>query len=84
MLDKLYILYTPERTHSNFDTFFMIFCRQTVYDQIEMRDGELIINSGVCNSSPKSELFFAGRLNSLPLLDLIQGITMFDEDFQMD
>lgn len=40
-----------------------------------------MINSGVCNSGPKSKLFFTGGLNSLlPLLDLSQGITMYLED----
>jgi hypothetical protein len=60
-MDKLFILYSPERTSN-----------KNVYDCIEMRDGELMINSGVCNSGPKSKLFFTGGLNSLlPPLELI-------------
>lgn len=40
-----------------------------------MRDGELMINSGVCNTGPKAKLFLTGGLNSLlPILDLISGI----------
>lgn len=56
-----------------------------VYDCVEMRDGELMINSGVCNQEATSsaaggskshKLFKTGGLQSLlPVLELIRGIT---------
>ena len=81
MLDKLYILYSPERSSSKQLTLINSSIDKVVYDTIDSRDGELMINSGVCNSGPKSKLFFTGGLNSLlPILDLTQGITMYLED----
>ncbi len=63
-------MYSPDRTSN-----------KIVYDCVEMRDGELMINSGVCNGGPKSKLFFNGGLNSLlPALELIQGITLYSEE----
>jgi hypothetical protein len=51
-----------------------------VYDCVELRDGELMINSGVCNAGPKSKIFYTGGLNSLlPLLELIQGISLLNK-----
>lgn len=71
MIDKLLILYSPDRTFG-----------KTVYDCIEMRDGELMINSGVSNTGPKSKLFFCGGLTSiLPIMELIHGITIYSNDF---
>jgi hypothetical protein len=69
MIDKLLILYTPERTSN-----------KNVYDCVEMRDGELMINSGVCNIGPKSKLFYTGGLNSLlPFIELITGISLMNK-----
>lgn len=46
-----------------------------------MRDGDLMINSGVCHAGPKSKLFFTGGLNSLlPFLELISGIASLNRD----
>ena len=57
------------------------YLEKTIFDSIEMRDGELSINSGACHSGPRSKLFFNGGLNSLlPLLELIHGITIYAED----
>lgn len=45
-----------------------------------MRDGELMVNSGVCKNNPKSKLFFTGGLISfLPLLDLLRVISLYQE-----
>jgi hypothetical protein len=64
MIDKLLIFYSPDRTSA-----------KIVYDSVEMRDGELMINSGVCNTGPKSKLFFTGGLNSLlPFLEVMSAI----------
>lgn len=67
-MDKLLIMYTPERTAG-----------KAVYDCCsEMRDGELMINSGVCNVGPRSKLFYSGGLNSLlPILEMIRAVTLF-------
>ena len=60
-----------------------------VYDCIEMRDGELMINSGVCNQecttaaggSKSQKLFKTGGLSSLlPILELVKGISMFNKE----
>lgn len=51
-----------------------------VYDFVELRDGELMINSGVCNSGPKAKMFQTGGLNSLlPLLELISGLSLLNK-----
>lgn len=51
-----------------------------VYDCVELRDGELMINSGVCNSGPKAKMFQTGGLNSLlPLLELISGVFLLNK-----
>jgi len=43
-----------------------------------MRDAELMINSGVCVSGPKSKLFYSGGLVSfLPLMDMMRAISLF-------
>lgn len=69
MINKLLILYSPERTSG-----------KTVYDCIEMRDGELMINSGACSIGSKSKLFFTGGLNSLlPILELINAISLMNK-----
>lgn len=52
-----------------------------MYDCVDMRDGDLMINSGVCHAGPKSKLFFTGGLNSLlPFLELISGIATLNRD----
>lgn len=67
MADKLLILYSPDRASG-----------KAVYDCVDMRDGELMINSGVCNPGPKGKLAFAGGLDSLlPFLDLIRAVSTF-------
>ena len=39
-----------------------------------------MINSGTSNLGPKSKLFFSGGLSSLlPILEMIQGITLYSE-----
>ena len=46
-----------------------------VYDCVDMRDGELMINSGVCNPGPKGKLSFAGGIDSLlPFIELMRAI----------
>ena len=78
MINKLLILYSPERTSGK--KFRIIILGKTVYDCIEMRDGELMINSGACNVGSKSKLFFTGGLNSLlPILDLISAISQMNK-----
>lgn len=48
---------------------------KVVYDCVDMRDGELMINSGVCNPGPKGKLSFTGGINSfLPFIELIRAI----------
>jgi hypothetical protein len=83
LMDKLLLIYTPERTQG-----------KTVYDCVEMRDGELMINSGVCNQGGTTQgsgafkynnLFKVGGLNSLlPMLELIKGITQFSSKEGLD
>ena len=67
MIDKLLILYSPDRTAG-----------KCVYDCIDMRDGELMINSGACNPGPKGKLSYTGGLESLlPMIELIRAISTF-------
>jgi hypothetical protein len=56
---------------------------------MDMRDADLMINSGVCHTDPKGKLFItAGGLNSLlPYMELISGISVMDkgrEDLKLD
>lgn len=45
-----------------------------------MRDGEMMINSGVCHVGTKQKLFFTGGLNSvLPMLEILSGIAALNK-----
>ena len=67
MADKLLILYSPDRVAA-----------KVVFDCVDMRDGELMINSGVCNPGPKGKLSFAGGIESLlPFIELVRAISVF-------
>lgn len=66
-------------------TFHNFFADKMVFDCVELRDGELMINSGVCNSGPKAKIFHTGGLNSLlPLLEIISGVSLFKKGDQVN
>jgi hypothetical protein len=82
MIDKLLIMYTPDRTQSKILNFKSL--DKIVYDCVEMRDGELMINSGICNCGPKSKFFYTGGLNSLlPFLELLNSIALLNKTDQL-
>jgi len=48
---------------------------------MDMRDADLMINSGVCHTGPKAKLFFNGGLNSLlPFLEMIAAISHLNRE----
>ena len=81
-IDKILIFYSPERTSSKFPIYLIkIFLDKTVYDCVEMRDAEMVINTGVCNVGPHSKLFFSGGLSSVfPLLEVITAISTLNKN----
>jgi hypothetical protein len=65
MLDKLLLLYSPQRTQG-----------KVVFDCVDMHDGELLINSGVVHSPAKECMAKSGGLTSLlPLMEAITAVT---------
>ena len=84
IIDKLLILYSPERTARKAITILNNNIEKMVYDCVELRDGEMMINSGVCNTGPKAKLFHSGGLNSLlPFLELLAGISLMNKGEQV-
>jgi hypothetical protein len=65
MLDKLLLLYSPQRTQG-----------KVVFDCVDLHDGELLINSVVVHSAAKECMTRNGGLTSLlPLMEAITAVT---------